>query len=355
MRRKLITIRDVAERAGVSMSTVSHVLNRNDHHVSAARREMILAAVEELGYRPNAIARSMVKQETATVGLVLTEIDNPLFIPVIAGIENILRPAGYHIVLANAPSVEDEIQAIETLRSQQVDGFIFMSLSICYPFDHLVRLKNENVPFVVINRYLEDEEISQVLWNDHSAGYLATHYLLSLGHTRIGTISGPIYNIPQRRSANERHRGWQQALEERGLTVSTEQVVVGDYTYEGGYQAAQTLLTRVEKGAERPTALYVANEAMAVSVLKVLHDAELRVPTDISIITTGDPPFAPYTIPALTTLSLPVYEAGQIASRRLLEWLTLGKPVGERQVTLSFSMKIRESCSAYTRDLYTEL
>jgi LacI family transcriptional regulator len=347
MRRKLITIRDVAERVGVSVSTVSHVLNGNDHHVGSAKREQVLAAVNELGYRPNAIARSMVKQKTVTVGLVLTEIDNHLFIPVIAGIENILRPAGYHIVLASAPSVEDEIQAIETLRSQQVDGFIFMSLSLRYSFDHLLRLKDESVPFVVINRYLEDSDINQVLWDDHGAAYSATQHLLSLGHTRIGNISGPIYNIPRRRSAAERHRGWQEALEAYGLTVPSEWIIVGDYTYEGGYQAAKTLLSRLKNWAEGPTALYVANEVMAVGVLKVLHDAGLRVPDDISVITTGDPPFAPYTVPALTTFSLPVYEAGQIASRILLDWLTLGKPDSAQQVTLNFTMKVRESCGTY--------
>ncbi len=352
MRRKLITIRDVAERAGVSVSTVSHVLNGNDHHVGAVKREMVLEAVSALGYRPNAIARSMVKQKTATVGLVLTEIDNPLFIPVVAGIENILRPAGYHIVLASAPTVEDEIQAIETLRSQQVDGFIYMSLSVQYPFDHLLRLKDEGVPFVVINRYLEDTDINQVLWNDHAAAYSATQYLLSLGHTRIGTISGPIYQIPRRRSAAERHRGWQEALEAHGLTVPPEWIIVGHYTYEGGYQAANTLLSQLEDGAEGPTALYVANEAMAVGALKALHDAGLKVPGDISIITMGDPPFAPYTIPALTTFSLPVYEAGQMASRVLLDWLMLGKPESAQQVMLDFTMKIRESCSAYPA--YTE-
>src|SRR5579859_167086 len=180
MRRKLITIRDVAEHAGVSASTVSHVLNGNAQHVGDVKRKRVLEAVELLRYRPNAIARSMVRQQTATIGLILTEIDNPLFIPVISGVEDVLRPAGYHIVLASAPDVESEIQAIETLRSQQVDGFIFMSLSICYPFDHLIRLKNEGVPFVVINRCLDDSDIPLVRWDDRGAGYLATQHLLSL-------------------------------------------------------------------------------------------------------------------------------------------------------------------------------
>ncbi len=347
MRRKLITIRDVAEHAGVSVSTVSHVLNGNDHHVGVVKRERVLAAVDALGYRPNAIARSMVKRKTATVGLVWTEIDNPIFIPVITGIEEILRPAGYHIVLASAPDVESEIQAIETLRSQQVDGFIFMSLSICYPFDHLIRLKNEGVPFVVINRCLDDsDDIPLVQWDDRGAGYQATQHLLSLGHTRIGTISGPIHDTPLRRSAIERHRGWQEALQEYGLTAPAEWTVVSDYTHEGGYKAVQQLLSLRERGGELPGALFVANDVMAAGTLKALYDAGLQVPRDISVVTVGDSPFAAYTIPALTTLSLPVQAAGREAANILLEQLTSGKSSGAQNITLKCSPQIRESCSA---------
>jgi LacI family transcriptional regulator len=345
MRRKLITIRDVAEHAGVSVSTVSHVLNGNDHHVGAVKRERVLAAVEALGYRPNAIARSMVKRKTATVGLVWTEIDNPIFVPVIVGIEEVLRPAGYHIVLSSAPDVENEIQAIETLRSQQVDGFIFMSLSICYPFDHLVRLKNEGVPLVVINRCLDDDDIPLVQWDDRGAGYAATRHLLSLGHTHIATISGPLHDSPPRRSAIERHRGWQEALQEHGISVPPEWTLVSDYTHEGGYRVTQQLLSLQANGHKLPDALFVANDVMAAGTLKALHDAGLAVPQDISVITVGDSPFAAYTIPALTTLSLPVQAAGREAARILLEWLTAGKSTNAANITLSCSLQLRESCS----------
>lgn len=345
MRRKLITIRDVAEHAGVSVSTVSHVLNGNDHHVGAVKRARVLAAVDALGYRPNAIARSMVKRKTATVGLVWTEIDNPIFVPVILGIEEVLRPAGYHIVLSSAPDVESEIQAIETLRSQQVDGFIFMSLSICYPFDHLVRLKNEGVPFVVINRCLDDSDIPLVQWDDRGAGYAATQHLLSQGHTYIATISGPIDASPSRRSAIERHRGWQEALQERGISASPEWTLISDYTHEGGYRETQQLLSQHANGHRLPDALFVANDVMAAGTLKALHDAGLEVPRDISVITVGDSPFAAYTIPALTTLSLPVHAAGREAARILLEWLTIGKSTNAAKITLSCNLQLRESCS----------
>ena len=348
MRQKRATIRDVAEKAGVSMSAVSQVLNGNAQHVGALVRERILAVVDELQYRPNAIARSMVRQRTATVGLVITEMANPLFVPVIEGVEEILRVTGYHIVLASAPDVATEIEAIETLRAQQVDGFIFMSLSVCTSFEHLQRLKRDEIPFVVINRCLDDPEIHQIQLDDWGAGYVATKHLIELGHRNIGTISGPIHDIPSRRSATERHRGWQQALQEHNISFHPEWLVVGDYTYKGGYVAVQHMLAHIAANRENhPTALFVASDVMAVGALRAMQEAGLRVPQDIAVVTTGNPPFAAYTIPSLTTLSHPVAEAGRLAAQLLLDWFKDGKPDQFQKITLDFSLTIRESCGAY--------
>ena len=347
MRQKATTIRDVAERAGVSVSTVSHVLNGNDGHVSPAVRQRVLEVVENLKYRPNAIARSMVKRKTATIGLVFNEIENSLFVPVIDGVNEVLQPAGYHIVLASAPDMQGEIAAIETLRAQQVDGFIFMALSSRFASDHLVRLKEDGVPCVVINRYIDDDDIHQILLDDWGAGYSATRHLLDLGHTRIGTICGPINNEPPRRSAVERQRGWRQAMEGRGQEARPEWIVDGAYTYEGGYRAVNQIISRfAEREQERPDALFIASDIMALGALKALHDAGLRVPQDIAVVAIGDPPFAQYTIPALTTLALPVLEAGRRAAHILLDWLTNGKPARAQRITLNFAFTARESCGA---------
>lgn len=347
MGQKRATIRDVAEKAGVSMSSVSQVLNGNAQHVGTAVRERILAVVDELQYRPNAIARSMVRRQTATVGLVITELANPLFVPVVEGVEEILRGAGYHIVLASAPDVTSEIEAIETLRAQQVDGFIFMSLSTCTPIEHFLRLKNDDIPFVVINRCLDDPEIHQIQLDDWGAGYVATQHLIALGHTTIGTISGPIHNVPPRRSATERHRGWQQALQEHSVPIHPQWLVVGDYTYKGGYTAAQAIIAQMTATGQRPTALFIASDVMAVGALRAMQEAELHIPHDIALVTTGDPPFAAYTVPSLTTLSHPVAEAGRRAAQLLLEWFKNGKPDQFQKITLDFSLIVRESCGAY--------
>jgi LacI family transcriptional regulator len=346
MRRKIVTIRDVALLAGVSVSTVSHVLNGNAQHVGAIKRARVQQAMDELRYRPNAIARSMVKQTTATIGVIITEIDNPLFIPVIASVESVLSPAGYHMVLASARDIESEIQAIETLRSQQVDGFIFMSLSLYYPVDHLVYLRDEGVPFVLINRSVKDEQFNLINWADEQAAYDATEHLINLGHRHLGTISGPVFNDPPRRSAMERHHGWLRAQSDHGITVQPAWAIVADYTYEGGYRATQELLLAKQQMQSGPTALFVASDMMAIGTLKALHDAGMQVPRDIAVMTMGDSPFTAYTVPALSTFELPVAEAGQLAAQILLDWFTQGSPDGFQQVTLNLTKQIRESCGA---------
>src|SRR5258706_5940510 len=214
MRRKAVTIRDVAKKSGVDVSTVSYVLTGNDDHVGTGTREQILAVVRELNYRPNAIARSMVKQKTATIGLIINELSNPLFVPVTEGVEAVLKTQGYQIILASANAIEDEIAAIETLRAQQVDGIIFMSLSVNYPEDHLKKLTEEGVPFVVINRDLHDPTINQIKLDDEGAGQIATQHLIDLGHTHLAAITGP---MDIRRSAVDRHQGWLNSPTANGL------------------------------------------------------------------------------------------------------------------------------------------
>src|SRR5689334_19485208 len=151
MPRKIVTIRDVAEQAQVSISTVSQILNGNTQYVVAEKRDRVLKAAKELHYRPNAIARSMVRRQTTTIGVIISAAQNPLFTLVLEGIQEVLSNNGYHILLASAPNYQQEAEAIEVLRAQQVDGFIFVSLSVQSPIDHLVRLKDEGVPFIVIN------------------------------------------------------------------------------------------------------------------------------------------------------------------------------------------------------------
>lgn len=348
MRPKVVTIREVAKQAGVSVGTVSYVLNGKYEGVNSDKRDRVLEVVRELGYRPNAVARSMITRATAIIGLIISELKNPLFVPVVEGVQEVLREQGYHIVLAEAADMESEVKAIETLRRQQVDGFIFMSLSYRYSGEHLNRLKEEEIPFVVINRDLDDPQVNLVQLDDLGAGYNATKHLLDLGHTRIAAINGPIYSDPPRRSAIERHGGWQKALQERSLEIPAEWNIVGNYNYKDGYEAAQLLISlmKLKNSNERPTALFIADDTMAVGALRAFSKAGVRIPEDLALITIGDPPAAAYTVPALTTLALPVVAAGKVAARILLAWLKADVTPRPQKVRLSFSLHIRESCGA---------
>jgi LacI family transcriptional regulator len=327
---------------------VSYVLNGDDTHVGAATREQILAAVRELNYRPNAIARSMVRQKTATIGLIINELNNPLFVPVTEGVEAVLKAQGYHIILVQAKNVEDEIVAIETLRAQQVDGLIFMSLSAHYSAEHLKHLTAEGVPFVVINRILDDPEINQIKLDDKGAATIITQHLIDLGHSRIATIAGP---RDLRLSAENRYQGWVEALNSNGLDVIPDWVVSAPYGYEEGYKVAQELIARIRNHDITPTGLFIANEALATGALKALYEAGIRVPDDLAVVTIGDAPFVAYTIPALTTMELPVVEAGRIGATIVVNWLREGKPAHPHYINLGFTLHIRESCGAKKRAL----
>jgi LacI family transcriptional regulator len=344
MKKESVTIRHVAQRAGVSVTTVSNVLNGNLRHVGEATRTAVRQAMDDLNYRPNAIARSMVRQTTATIGLVMSEIQNPVLVPVLDGVAEVLAAEGFRLVLAEADNVEAEATAIETLREQQVAGLLFMLLSYRYPAEHLQKLHGDGLPFVLLNRAVNDRSLNQVLFDDTGAALMATRHLLGLGHSRIGLISGSLQTIPLRQSAHNRWLGWRQALEGQNLEPDESWIFDGGYTFEGGYRAAQEFLARRKTVANPPTALFVANDAMAVGVLKAVQEAGVKVPSDLALVAIGDPPFAAYTYPALTTVALPVQDAGRRAAHLLLDWIRNGQPDRAQQITLNCSLVVRETC-----------
>jgi len=348
MRRKSVTIRDVAQMAEVSISTVSQVLNGNNQYVGEAKRDRVLAAVQALQYRPNAIARSMVKRRTATVGVVFTSVLGELFVPIVKCIQEVLHPLGYSIILTSTPDAESEMQAIETLKAQQVDGFIFMSFrspDSQHRSAHLLPLKDEGIPFVVINRSVEkDYGLNQIQFNEREAGYLATKHLINLGHTSIATISGPLNHVPPWKSAVERQQGWLEALKEHNLEVVPEWIYDGQYNYKGGYQAALQLLEHWKQQRQWPTAVFIANENMTLGALRAFYYHGVRVPNDIALVTVGDPGYAAHMFPALTTFAHPLKDAGHIATRILLDQIQSTNTLPAQNVMLSYQLHVRESC-----------
>lgn len=353
MSYKAVTIKDVAAKAGVSVSAVSHVLNGNYHQVGASKRERVLETIRELDYRPNALARGMAKQTTNTIGLVLNDLKySTMQSGIIRGAGEFLKTQNYYPMLILASDYQSEVQAIKDLQAQQVGGFIFMlSSATTHPNEHLLQLKEQRVPFVVINRAaMFDDDINQITLDDRGAGYKATKHLLNLGHTRIGIVNGPITGGNSLLSAVERYHGWQQALLEYKLLPLPEWVVHGDYNPQSAAQAINLLLARYEANkSQRPTALFIAGYEMAVAALRTLQLAGLRVPEDMALVTVDDPVLAAYTNPALTTLALPADEVGRIAARTVMDWIHARKQAYIQKITLGFTLQVRESCGANKR------
>ena len=204
---RTVTIRDVARMAGVSLSTVSQVLNGRSGYASADTRDRVLEVARELNYLPNALARGLVTSRTSTLGLIITSITRTLFPKVVDGIEQVTSQQGYSLLLACAEAVEEpEPVALETLVDKRVDGLIFMSNTIEADSEHILAIARQGVPVVAINRPLEMSELSRIVWDDVEVGWRSTSHLLSQGHRRIAHLAGPL-TPPGRRSAENRLAG----------------------------------------------------------------------------------------------------------------------------------------------------
>lgn len=338
---KRITIKDIAQAAGVSISTVSNVLNHRSDAMTEQTLERILAVMDELDYRPNLMARGLVTRRTATIGVVIAEIETPLFLQALSFMESIAREASYNLLISKAHTIEDEKQAIKVLTAKQVDGLIFLSVSQYTDDDHLNELRRLDMPVVFVNRATLHDDFDHVNWDDTAGIDQATEHLIQLGHRYIAHLRGPL----SRQSGANRLEGYRRALERHGLIYREEYVKPGDYTV-SPEQWQQSTLELLDL-SPRPTAIIASDDIVAAVVMKAIHQAQLRVPHDVAVIGFDDQHFSPFLHPALTTVRLPVLAAGKCAVE-----MVLGKIAGERtkseHVKLPCTLIIRESCGATT-------
>lgn len=286
------TIREVASRAGVSPTTVSHVIN-NTRFVSAETRQRVLDAMAELNYRPNVLARSLRRGETRTLGLILPDSANPFFAEIARAIEDSAFTAGYNVILGNSENeLAKEQVYVDVLVNKQVDGLIFLASGDHSPsLEHLVC---NGLPVVVVDRRLSGLEVDTVLTDNLQGGLTAARYLLELGHRRIACITGPSNLTP----SAERVIGYRRALEEYGLPVDENLIRKGDFHPSSGYLATGELLRQ----QPRPTAIFICNDMMAIGALRALSEAGLHVPRDCSLVGFDDIELASYITPPLTTI-----------------------------------------------------
>lgn len=328
----MVTIKDVARRAGVSVTTVSRVLNNSPHPISPETRRKVLEAVAELGFCPNAAARSLQLNETRTIGLMLPDVANPYYSGIVRGIEDVAHHEGYTIILCNTDrSRERTLKYLRVLREKRVDGVIFMGGGVVEDAKEDRFFQQEDIPTVVIGRHSGPFPSVQI--DNSEAAKRAVLHLMARGYRHIACIAGP----PSSTTTRDRLAGYYQALAENGLEHDPLWVVYADFTPGGGYKAVQELLKR----RPRPTALFVHNDLMAVGAIKALAEEGLVIPKEIAIVGFDDIPLASYVIPTLTTVRVPVYEMGATAMR-LLRDLLVGQPVPEVTI-LPVELIVRES------------
>jgi LacI family transcriptional regulator len=330
-------MRDVAREAGVSIATVSHVLN-NTRFVSDGLRARVEAAMEELSYQPNVLARGLRSGQTETVGLIVPDNSNPFFAEVARMIETEGFDHGYSVVLCNSDnSLEKEGAYVDVLIAKHVDGVIFIASGDDQR--HLQDLDRRGIPVVVADRDIPEALADVVLVDNESGGYEATRYLLDMGHRRIACICGPTSLA----TSAERLEGYKRALTEAGVEVREDFIVPADFRYSGGEAAAAELLDAVEP----PFAIFAFNDVMAIGALRAIRAVGLRVPEDISVVGFDDIHLAKAMSPALTTVAQPVKEMAEETVDLLLERIhTKDDAKSCQRIILKPHLVIRNSCGA---------
>ena len=328
-----VTIYDVAREAGVSMATVSRVVNNNPN-VKPQTRKKVFEAIERLGYRPNAVARGLASKKTTTVGVVIPDISNAIFAEVARGIEDIANMYHYNIILCNADKrKEKEIRVINTLLEKQVDGLLFMGGVVTD--EHMQAFQTATVPIVLCGTNVEGNTMAAVDIDHQQAAHDAVKLLIDKGHRRIGMISG---NLQDPNNGFSRYNGYKNALEEAGVAFDESLVRIGNHRYESGIEAMKYFLEL----PERPTAIFSATDEMAIGAIHAAQDAGLAIPGDISIISVDNSRMASMVRPLLTTVAQPMYDIGAV-SMRLLTKLMNKENVEKGKVTLMHEVIQRQS------------
>jgi LacI family transcriptional regulator len=342
-----VSIRDVASAAGVSVATVSRALGPNAESVQmkAETRRRVLQVSEELGYRPNDLARALSQRRTSVLGLIVPDISNAYYAGLVRGVEDSASTAGYRVVLCNTDRDLGRLgQYLDTLVKSRVDGVIIAGGATESSFDARV-FHQYPTKIVMVGRHELSGPSVQI--DNIGAAELVTHHLLDLGHERIAFLAGPLSS----RTIQDRITGYGNALAARGIDRDDDLVWEGELSEESGYRGTRDLLFR----ADRPTAIVCANDRIAVGVLAMATDCGLNVPEQVSVAGFDDVSISSYLRPRLTTVAIPTYEIGTSAAGLLLEQLEttgLDSPAGrggEEVLLLPTQLIVRDSCAAPPR------
>jgi DNA-binding LacI/PurR family transcriptional regulator len=330
---------EVAKFANVSITTASRVLSGSTHPVSEEKRTRVLQAAGKLNYSPSGLAQAMVTGSSHIVGVIVGDATDPYFAWIVRGVEDMAREHGYLIIVCNSDRVpEVELTYLRTLNDYRVDGVIFAGGGLSETqyltkMSHMIEVfKQRKVVCVSLAKHLFPS--FPVMVDNKLIAHTAINYLVSQGHRRIAYISGPNLLV----TTEQRLTGYQEALAANGIENDQSLILMGDYTYDAGVQAA----IAIQKMDVKPTAVLASNDIMAIGCLTELKKLNYRIPDDISVMGIDDIPSAKYVDPTLTTIALPLYELGKIGMESLLR-LRRGETLDEKGIILPHSLVIRKS------------
>lgn len=303
-----VTIREIAEKTGVSITAISQILNGKGERFSETTKNRVLKAAKDMAYKPNFFAKNMITNHTNTIGMVVPEVTDAFFSQMVKGAEDYLNRHDYMIMLCNSSNdKEREDRYVEELLHRAVDGLIIASPNILAS-KVFERLQEKKKPYILLDRQRNEQKEGRIAVDDFEGGYMATKHLQHLGHTKIGIIisDNSFYNV------FERYEGYLACMKEAGITVSKDWIVSGNQTMQGGFLAGEKLL---ESGV---TAVFATNDLMAVGLYRFLFDKGVKIPEDLSVIGFDDIELSEFMVPPLTTVRQPIYEIGAVAAEFLL-------------------------------------
>lgn len=307
--RGVATITDVARMAGVSISTVSRVINKKGG-VSRELEARILEAVEKLNFKPNTVAQALKAKSTKSLGLIIPSIENPVFPPLVKAIEDTANKYGFSTILCNSNGVlVEEARYLELLSNKQVDGIILNAIGDYH--EKFEEVRRTGLPLIILGRHIEGFPATCVTIDNHQGAYLATKHLVETGMKRIAFLFG---SLEATSAINDRFEGYRKALEDCNIGYSDELVAHGDRTFDGGAIATQELMKR----GVRFDAVFASNDVMALGCIEKLMDSGLAVPEDVSVMGFDDIPMAGLFRPHLSTVRSPLKLFGKEAVKMIL-------------------------------------
>ena len=327
-KKQNVTIHDIAKKLNITASTVSRALNNNPR-ISKETRELVKRTADKMNYQPNTMASNLRKGKGNTIGLIVPRINRFFFADTISGIESVTTPAGYNLIICQSnESYEKEVENLNTLIENRVDGIIISISSETRSSDHLKRVLETNIPLLQYDRIIDDLDISKVVNDNFEGAYNATCHLIEQGFKNIAHLSGPQHiNI-----YSERYEGFKKALNDHNMTVRNDLIFKGVLTYQFGREIAEKIIEL----KEMPDAIFSAGDFAALGVMEYFKEHKIKVPQDVAIAGFANEQFTEYTDPSITTCDQFAYEMGSVAARLLLDEI---KTEEKKRLTKTISIK----------------